>query len=55
MGKLIYSMSVSLDGFVEAPNQSLGWVLVDEELHSVFNDQAQELSAFSCTGDGCTS
>jgi dihydrofolate reductase len=45
MGKLIYSMSVSLDGFVETPSRSLDWVLVDEELHSFFNDQAREVSA----------
>jgi hypothetical protein len=34
MGRLVYSMSGSLDGFVETPNRSLDWVLVDEELHS---------------------
>jgi dihydrofolate reductase len=46
MGRLIYSMSVSLDGFVETPSRSLDWVQVDEELHSVFNDEARGLSAF---------
>jgi dihydrofolate reductase len=46
MGKLIYSMSVSLDGFVETPSRSLDWVLVDEELHSFFNDEARAMSAF---------
>ena len=46
MGRLIYSMSVSLDGFVETPSRSLDWVLVDEELHSFFNDEAREMSAF---------
>jgi dihydrofolate reductase len=46
MGRLVYSMSVSLDGFVETPSRSLDWVLVDEELHSFFNDQAREMSAF---------
>jgi dihydrofolate reductase len=45
MGRLIYGMSVSLDGFVETPSRSLDWALVDEELHSFFNDQARELSA----------
>ena len=44
-GRLIYAMSVSLDGFVETPTRSLDWVLVDEELHSFFNDQAREVSA----------
>jgi dihydrofolate reductase len=39
-------MSVSLDGFVETPSRSLDWVLVDEELHSFFNDEAREVSTF---------
>ena len=46
MGKLVYSMSVSLDGFVETSSRSLDWVLIDEELHSFFNAEAQEMSAF---------
>ena len=45
MGRLIYGMSVSLDGFVETPTRSLDWVRVDEELHAFFNDQAREMSA----------
>ena len=46
MGRLIYSMSVSLDGFVETPSRSLDWVQVDEELHAFFNDEAREMRAF---------
>ena len=46
MRKIIYSMSVSLDGFVETPQRSIDWVLVDEELHTFFNDQAWEMGAF---------
>jgi dihydrofolate reductase len=46
MGRLIYSMSVSLDGFVNTPSRSLDWVLIDDELHSFFNDEARETSAF---------
>ena len=45
MGRLIYAMSVSLDGFVETPSRSLDWVDVDEEVHGVFNEQAREVSA----------
>ena len=45
MGKLIYSMSISLDGFVESTSRSLDWVQVDEELHTFFNDQSREISA----------
>jgi hypothetical protein len=46
MGRLIYSMSVSLDGFVETPSRSLDWVIVDEELHALFNDEARAMSTF---------
>jgi dihydrofolate reductase len=46
MGRLIYSMSVSLDGFVETPSGSLDWALIDEELHALFNDEARAVSAF---------
>jgi dihydrofolate reductase len=42
MGRLVFSMSVSLDGFVDSPEHTLDWVLVDEELHRVFNDEARE-------------
>ena len=46
MGKLIYSMNVSLDGFVETPDHGLDWAVVDEELHTWFNDQARRTDAF---------
>jgi dihydrofolate reductase len=46
MGRLIYAMSVSLDGFVETADRSLDWVRVDDEFHGVFNDMAREMSAF---------
>jgi len=45
MGKLIYSMNVSLDGFVETTNHSLDWAIVDDELHRWFNDQSRTLDA----------
>lgn len=45
MGKLIYSMNVSLDGFVETPEHSLDWANVDDELHAWFNDQSRRLEA----------
>ncbi len=46
MGKLIYSMSVSLDGFVETPDHSLDWANVEQELHTWFNERAREADAF---------
>jgi dihydrofolate reductase len=45
MGKLIYAMNVSLDGFVETPEHSLDWGIVDDELHTWFNDWMRTLDA----------
>jgi dihydrofolate reductase len=45
VGKLIYSLNVSLDGFIETPDHSLDWANVDEELHRWFNEQARTLDA----------
>lgn len=46
MGRFIYSMLVSLDGFVETPSHSLDWVVIDEEFHRFVNAQARENEAF---------
>lgn len=46
MRKVTYSMSVSLDGFIETPDLGIDWVIVDEELHTFFNDQARETDVF---------
>ncbi len=46
MGRLIYSMSVSLDGYINDPRGALDWVDIDEEVHSWFNDRAREADAF---------
>ncbi|MEO7117769.1 MAG: dihydrofolate reductase family protein [Candidatus Limnocylindrales bacterium] len=45
MGKLIYLMNVSLDGFVETPDHGLDWTIVDEELHTWFNERERETAA----------
>ena len=39
-------MSVSLDGFIQGPNRDLGWQLVDDELHTHFNEELSAMSAF---------
>lgn len=46
MRKLIYSMMVSLDGFIETPKRAIDWIIIDEELHVFANDQAREQGAF---------
>jgi dihydrofolate reductase len=43
MRKLIYSMGVSLDGFVAGPDGEIDWSAPDEELHRFHNQQAREL------------
>ncbi len=45
MGKLIYLLNVSLDGFIETPDHSLDWATVDDEIHGWFNDQMRSLDA----------
>jgi dihydrofolate reductase len=43
MRKLIYSMQVSLDGFIAGPDGDFGWAAPDEELHRFHNEQTTEL------------
>lgn len=38
MRKLIYAMSLSLDGFIETGDRDLSWSNPDEELHRHFNE-----------------
>ena len=45
MRKLIYSMGVSLDGFIAGPGGNIDWSVPDEELHRFHNEQARELGA----------
>jgi len=45
MGKLIYCMNTSADGFIETPDRDIGWTNVDDELHAWFNDQTRGLQA----------
>ena len=46
MRKIILSLSVSLDGFMEGPNHEIDWHRVDEQVHSHFNEQLGAMSAF---------
>jgi dihydrofolate reductase len=40
--KLIYSMGVSLDGFIAGPGGNIDWSVPDEELHRFHNQHARE-------------
>jgi len=46
MGRLVYQMSVSLDGFVETRDREIDWTAPDDELHGFVNEQARNTSAF---------
>jgi len=46
MRKIIVMMSVSVDGFIEGPDRELDWQMVDDELHSHFNEQLSAMGAF---------
>ncbi len=46
MRKIIFMMSVSLDGFFEGPGHELDWQLVDDELLGHFNEWLGGMSAF---------
>ena len=45
MRKVIYSMSVSLDGFIAGPAGEINWTGPDDELHRFHNDRVRRQSA----------
>jgi dihydrofolate reductase len=45
---VIYSMGVSLDGFIAGPGGDIGWSEPDEELHRFHNEQMRETGAHFC-------
>ena len=45
MRKIILMMSMSLDGFIEGPDRQIDWHMVDDELHSHFNEQVGKMGA----------
>ena len=46
MRKIVFMMSVSLDGFFEGPDRELDWQKVDVELHQHFNEWLATAGAF---------
>jgi len=48
MRNVIYSMGVSLDGFIAGPGGEIDWSAPDEELHRFHNEQTRELGAHLC-------
>jgi dihydrofolate reductase len=48
MRKLIYSMSVSLDGFIAGPDGAIDWTVPDEEQFGFHTQQVQETGMHLC-------
>ena len=48
MRKLIYSMGVSLDGFISGPDGDIEWSAPDEELHRFHNEQTRKIGVHLC-------
>lgn len=46
MHKVVLTMSVSLDGYIEGPDRDISWHRVDEELHAYFNEHLAGMGAF---------
>jgi dihydrofolate reductase len=46
MRKIIFMMSVSLDGFFEGPDRELDWQLIDDELLGHCNEELAAMGAF---------
>jgi dihydrofolate reductase len=48
MRRLIYSMTVSLDGYIAAPDGTIDWSVPDEELFRFHHQQVQEIGVHLC-------
>ncbi|HLX35681.1 MAG TPA: dihydrofolate reductase family protein [Candidatus Limnocylindrales bacterium] len=46
MGRLVYGMNVSLDGYVADADGGLEWTIVDDEIHGWWNDRIREAEAY---------
>ncbi|MFO7322660.1 MAG: dihydrofolate reductase family protein [Chloroflexota bacterium] len=43
---VIFSMLVSLDGYIEGPKRELDWPIIDEEFHTFVNEREAALGTF---------
>jgi dihydrofolate reductase len=48
MHNVIFSMGVSLDGYIAGPGGEFDWSAPDDELHRFHNEQTRELGAHLC-------
>jgi len=49
MRSVIYSMGVSLDGFIAGPGGEIDWGAPNEELHRFHNHQTRAIGAHVCS------
>ena len=52
MRKLIFGMNLSLDGYIAAPGDDLGWSAPSDELFQWWSDRVGR-RAWRCTGANC--
>jgi dihydrofolate reductase len=45
VGKVIFLMNVSHDGYIETPDHSLDWTIPDDELLTWFNERTRSIEA----------
>jgi dihydrofolate reductase len=48
VGRLLYSMGLSADGFIEGPDGDFNWTAPDEELFRFHTDRVRRLGAHLC-------
>ena len=52
MRKLTFGMNLSLDGYIAAPGDDLGWSVPSDELFQWWSDRVGR-QAWRCTGASC--
>ena len=45
-GRVVASIGISLDGFIEGPERQIDWHRIDAELHQYLNDDLRSMGAF---------
>ena len=48
MARIVYSMMVSLDGYIEGPDGDIGLPVPEADLHQHFNDMMEQISIELC-------
>src|SRR4030043_1714799 len=43
MRKIIFSIPITLDGYIEGPHRELDWVIADDEVHDFYSDLLENI------------